>query len=138
METITNKSLERYVEECVSNFNYSDFSPPIAHHELILKFYEILNKENAYWEEFKPEDKWPQWIFIQFKSHTSSPHILLGLNFANNRIAGVLTQSLTHQALIDPNNRAEINLVDIWLDHNKLFQFLYPIIKEGIQQSNSQ
>jgi hypothetical protein len=86
MNLITNKSLEKYIEECMSQFDYSDFSPPIDNHKLASKFAEILYKENAYWEECKPEDKWPRWVFIQFKSFTNSSRQILGLNFANNKI----------------------------------------------------
>jgi hypothetical protein len=32
----------------------------------------MLNRENVYWEEYNPEDTWPKWVFIQFKSFTNS------------------------------------------------------------------
>lgn len=137
MTDIINKSLEKYVEECISQFVYSDFSPPVDNHKLASKFSEILNRENVYWEEYKPEDTWPKWVFIQFKSFTNTSTHILGLNFDKNKITFTLTDRIDNKALTEQKNRTEINLFDIWLDHNKLFQKLFTIVREGISKSNS-
>ncbi|MEO8400749.1 MAG: hypothetical protein ABI597_02995 [Gammaproteobacteria bacterium] len=105
MNLTENKSFEKYIEECISKFNYGDFSPPVDNHDLASRFAEILYKENAYWDEFKPEDKWPRWVFIQFRSFTKSSRQILGMNFTNNKITFTLTETLANHALSDQNNR---------------------------------
>ena len=136
MNFVTNKSLERYMEECISHFSYSDFSPPVNNHKLVSKFAEIFYKENAYWEECKPEDEWQKWVFIQFKSFTNISRQILGLNFFNNKIAFTLTDRIDNDALREQSNRSEINLFDVWFDHNTLFQKLLAAVKDGIGKSN--
>ena len=113
MNLTENKSLEKYIEECISKFDYSDFSPPVDNHNLASKFAEILYRENVYWEKFKSEDKWPRWVFIQFKSFTNSSRLILGLNFANNKITFTLTETLANHALTEQKNQTEINLVEV-------------------------
>ncbi len=110
--------------------------PPIDNHSLTSKFAEILYKENAYWEEYKLEDKWPKWIFIQFKSFTNSSRQILGLNFTNNKITFTLTDTIDNHALTKQSNRSEISLFDVWLDHSKLFQKFLAIAIDSIIKSN--
>lgn len=137
MKPIEKKSFEKYIEECISKFQYCDFCPPVDNHDLASRFAEILYKENSYWDEFKPEDKCPRWVFIQFKTFANSSRLILGMNFANNKITFTLTETVASCALKDQKNHTEINLFDIWLDHNNLFQKFLSVATNGITRSNS-
>jgi hypothetical protein len=131
------KSLEKYVEQCISELTYFDFSPPIDHTVLAARFAEIFHKENGYWERPELKDSWPRWVFLIFKSFRAgqlSP--IFGMSFNKNKITLTLTTDLSLSQLENEKNRVELNIYDIWLNHAKLYEELINLIKTGIGQAN--
>jgi hypothetical protein len=133
MNPILNKSIQRYIEECISQFEYNDFSPPIDNGRLLSKFAEILYKENAYWEKYNVENEWQDYLFIQFKSFENYSRKILGLCIVNNEIIFVPMDSFPP---IETKNKTTIRLLDIWLDHDKLVQKFLAIVKDSVTKSN--
>lgn len=131
------KSLEKYIEQCISEFTYFDFAPPIDHPSLALRFAEIFHKKNAYWEMPILEDKWPRWVFITFKMFSSGRSPILGMCFNRNMIVLTLTSSLSSTELEDEKKQTGLEIFDVWLDHKKLYNALVTLIKSAIGQANT-
>jgi hypothetical protein len=99
---------------------------------------EVLNryKNNYYWDLHTPKDKWPRWLFIQFKSFEATRPIKLGMNFSNNEIHCVIFEYYSGANFEPKHAESKISLPKSWLDHDYLRKELVRIISKGIEIAN--
>lgn len=131
------KSIELWIYNLVSKFEYSDFMPPVRKEALKQKFEDIFSAQNPYWRVFDASPEWKSgWFFIEFLTFRPWDPARLGFCFNSRCITYSLFDEILLSKFHHEYETGEICVIESWLDHKYLADQLITLIKKGIKFSN--
>ncbi len=134
------KIYEKYIFQLVSEFEYTDFKPPIDPEILKDRFKEIIDNDNVYWKKLddneKPMKPTENSFFIEFKSFATNNPVYAQFQFTSKEIHIRIFSDLQDTGSYSVTDRREIKLFYVWLKHKDLYDNLAAILETEVRLAN--
>ena len=131
------KSFDEYLRSLISQFELADFQPPVDKSELLKRFNEIVVKDCPYWTRCDLAPNWQtNWSAIEIRSHRDWDSLFVAFSIRKSVIEFVVTSGFRNSQFENALSEGNVDMTDVWLDHERLFRFLESCTKPAIAYVN--
>lgn len=131
MDNRTFKSLNKFVYDLVSEFDYSDYPAKVDRKALQKKFAEIFSKKNVFWRVYPTPDGWENSFIIQLETFNSWDPISIRFLFGDREITVSVFDEIIGCNFKNEFIKEDIELIKVWINQEELFNSLFNIMNRS-------